>query len=853
MPAISFTDPLYASQWYLVNSGQRGGSSRLDLNVVPAWQLGFNGSGVRVAINDDGMDLTHPDLRSNIESSSVYDTDRGTTGSGFVGTDDEHGTVVGSIVGMLPNSIGGVGIAYRATLLPALVGSVPATAHANLFASNLATRTDVSINSWGADPAFAENFGASGSAADRAWGTQLLTNATTGRNGLGMVIEVSAGNQRPNAADAALSNFTNNKVTISVAAVDERGVVTDYSTVGASNLLAAFGGTTSDALEQSTNQGFGIVAADIQGAAGYNRTAGSAGDYSYQNTGTSYSGPMVGAAAALMLQANPNLGFRDVSTILAATARQTDATNTSWVTNGASNWNGTGMHFSRDYGFGLLDVSAAVRLAQSWNAPAGTMSNWVSSSGAATAAAQAIPDDATRSLLVNARINDAVQIERVEVDLDLTATSPSQLKAELTSPAGTTITLFNRPLTRSLVNNQPNLSEAETAWPGVFTIGVTGFLGESSAGTWNLRLTDLVSGTAAQFNSATIRTWGAASPQDNQFIFTDEYARQRTINDSDGTDTLNAAAVSQSVRLDLSRGTQSQIASTGLIIDSSTTIENAIGGAGNDTIVGNASANLLRGNSGNDTINGAAGTDTVPFQGRLSEYRVNISTGNGTVTDTVTLRDGTDTLSSIESLRFSDFTINTGSKAAAASVNAATLQRVIELYVAFFNRTPDADGLAYWLGQAAQGLSINQIAESFYSAGAQYTSLTGFSSTMTNADFVNVIYRNVLGRTAGADADGLAYWTGELASGRASRGSLVSTMLDSAHTFQNNPTWGWVANLLDNKILVARQVAVDWGLNYLTADASVSNGMAIARAVTSTDTTAALALVGIPNDAVLLA
>ena len=38
-------------------------------------------------------------------------------------------------------------------------------------------------------------------------------------------------------------------------------------------------------------------------------------------------------------------------------------------------------------------------------------------------------------------------------------------------------------------------------------------------------------------------------------------------------------------------------------------------------------------------------------------------------------------------------------------------------------------------------MSTNAIAEAFYGAGVQYSSLTGFSSTMTNADFVNVVYK----------------------------------------------------------------------------------------------------------------
>ena len=276
------------------------------------------------------------------------------------------------------------------------------------------------------------------------------------------------------------------------------------------------------------------------------------------------------------------------------------------------------------------------------------------------------------------------------------------------------------------------------------------------------------------------------------------------------------------------------------------------GTASNDSVRGNELDNQLAGRGGNDTLAGGDGSDTVLMQGRLRDYTVSFTAGRGTVTDSVTGRDGTDTLEGVEHVRFSDFEINTGVKAVAASVSGATLQRLVELYVAFFNRTPDADGLSYWLTQVRGGMSVDTVAEAFYDAGVQYTALTGFSSAMTNADFIHVVYRNVLGRQGGADAGGLAYWSEELDSGRASRGTLVSTILDSAHTFKGDATWGWVANLLDNKIAVARQVAVDWGLNYLTPDASVSNGMAVAKAVTPTDTTAAISLVGIPPDAIHL-
>lgn len=122
-----------------------------------------------------------------------------------------------------------------------------------------------------------------------------------------------------------------------------------------------------------------------------------------------------------------------------------------------------------------------------------------------------------------------------------------------------------------------------------------------------------------------------------------------------------------------------------------------------------------------------------------------------------------------------------------------------------------------------------------------FSALTGFSTSMTNEDFLNVFYKNVLDRLEGADAGGLAYWNSKLADGSSTRSSLANDILDSAHTFKGNPTWGWVANLLDNKIAVANTIAVEWGLTYNTD--AYTRGVVIAAASTPNDTTKALRLV----------
>jgi Ca2+-binding RTX toxin-like protein len=155
--------------------------------------------------------------------------------------------------------------------------------------------------------------------------------------------------------------------------------------------------------------------------------------------------------------------------------------------------------------------------------------------------------------------------------------------------------------------------------------------------------------------------------------------------------------------------------------------------------------------SGNDYINGGEGIDTVAVSASIGNYSINKTATGHTLLDK-SGSDGTEILVNIEAIKFTDKTINLTVQAKVASAQPADVIRLVELYTAFFNRIPDADGMSYWIDAMKSGQSINQVAESFYNAGVNYSSLTGFSSTMTNADFINVIYKNVLGRKDGADA-----------------------------------------------------------------------------------------------------
>ncbi len=260
-------------------------------------------------------------------------------------------------------------------------------------------------------------------------------------------------------------------------------------------------------------------------------------------------------------------------------------------------------------------------------------------------------------------------------------------------------------------------------------------------------------------------------------------------------------------------------------------------------------ATLLFGSNGNDVLTGSAGLDILICNGTRNNFFV-----SGNVNGVVTIQDksgatGTDTISAVEKIQFDDLTVNLRVQTQAATLKPTDLNSLIELYIAYINRVPDAEGMSYWIDQFNAGKTMNEIGNSFYSAAVQYASLTGYSTSMTNAEFVSKIYENVLARTGAtappsADVD---YWANNLASGVDTKGTLVKTMLRSAHSFKGDATWGWVANLLDNKVEIGRTFAISDGLTFNTAEDSISHGIAIAAAITASDLSPALALIGVTN------
>ena len=577
-----------------------------------------------VGVFDDEVEYTHHDLNNNYDASRHVFINGIRQNPAPVGNAEYHGTAVAGVIAAENDGVGTVGVAFGTSITG--VEIIGLTSDAAIVQSMAQQHNfDVVNHSWG----FVVPFADSQLSSNAAWSSFFASfpdAVQTGRGGLGTVIVHSAGNDRTNQFNSGLardtndSNFTNSRFLVAVAAIDDNGSASNYSTPGAALLVAA--PSSSDASHD------GIWTTDRLATAGTNTgvdsfTADNAvPDYQGTFGGTSAASPTVAGVVALMLQANPNLGWRDVQEILSYSSRHVGSAvgaarigyeDNAWTFNGADNWNGGGLHFSNDYGFGLVDALAAVRLAESWSQTS-TSSNEASTS-VFNGTPQAIPDNNPTGIKYTFNVAQNIDIERASIMLDMANvhTWVGDLIISLTSPDGTVSTLLNR--IGQVHHTGFGLSTDLGDW--VFTSNA--FRGELSAGTWTLGIVDALGGFTGSVTSAALSVYGSSGTTNDTYVYTNEYAtyagtfaHSQTLSDPDGgADALNAAAVTTGSIINLSAGATSIIAGQTLTIAAGTVIENAHGGDGNDTITGNSAANQLFGGRGADVLDGGAGADTM--------------------------------------------------------------------------------------------------------------------------------------------------------------------------------------------------------------------------------------------------
>ena len=547
-PSPGGSDPLFAEQWHLRNTGQaafsdRAGTAGADLRMASALDTGVNGAGVKLAVVDTGLEICHPDLAANAAAGGSFNFGF-LANSGAAPTDPfnfstlgDHGTSVAGIAAATANNgLGGRGVAPDVTLVgfnPLEApggGGDPEAAVPTAFLLSLGA-SDSQPDSASVD-IFNMSFGsfAPSENAQEEFVRLFRMGTDQLRSGRGALYVKAAGNaftgcgvDHPLSRElgCATSNADpdqNLPWMIVVGGFNADDVKASYSSAGAN--LWVVGPSGEDGVESPA-----MITTDQVGAlAGYNQFPGNRltsehplnpdGDYVSAFGGTSSAAPAVAGATAILLGVNPELTWRDVKHILATSARKIDPEiaqvraafeGVPYVAQHAWQTNAAGYDFHNWYGFGAVDVDAAVAMAADYNAD--SLGQFVESEWFSAEAEMplSIPDrDGTgaSAALEVAGLPDSANIEAVVLEIAVEHTNAFDLGVTLRSPAGTA-SVVNPPL-HALLEGFPGLRD--------WRLLSNAFYGENPNGEWSVHVADVAAEDTGSLTGWRLRVYYGEHP-----------------------------------------------------------------------------------------------------------------------------------------------------------------------------------------------------------------------------------------------------------------------------------------------------------------------------------------------------
>ncbi|XP_072049792.1 proprotein convertase subtilisin/kexin type 7-like [Amphiura filiformis] len=455
--SIKFDDPVYPKQWHLHNKKTPG----MDINVTGIWEHNITGSGIIVAVIDDGLEWTNPDIYDNYCPEGSWDLNANDPDpmpevhNKKSKTVNRHGTRCAGEIAAVPNNKCAVGVAYGAKVsgVRLLDGPMTDSLEATAFNKHMSVN-DIYSCSWGPDD--------DGKTID---GPHPLAQAAlkhgvlAGRRGRGSLFVVASGNGGRNDDNCNYDGYANSMYTITIGAVDERGQMPYYAEECASMLAVTF---SSGSVGKRN-----IVTTDWTLDSGTGCTT--------THTGTSAAAPLAAGMIALMLEAKECLSWRDVQHIIVYTSVKVDTKDAKWDINSA------GFYHSHKHGFGLLNAWRLVNAAKVWHSVP-----WLTSFVTSTIKVNLpIPSEQRTVTTTYTVSNSSAQevelatLEHVLITVTLTHPYRGNLQIELVCPSGT----------KSIIGAKRKRDSSGDGLKG-WTFSTVRCWGEEPIGVWQLQITD---------------------------------------------------------------------------------------------------------------------------------------------------------------------------------------------------------------------------------------------------------------------------------------------------------------------------------------------------------------------------
>ncbi|KAJ7583085.1 peptidase S8/S53 domain-containing protein [Mycena floridula] len=442
-------DPMFPKQWHLVNTE----FPEHMMNVTGVWEMGYTGKGVISSLVDDGLDYTSLDLKDNFDAEDSYDFNDHTELPTPKLFDDHHGTRCAGQIAAGKNTACGVGIAYDSKVAGVRILSGPITDVDEAAALNYGYQNvQIYSCSWGPPDNGQSMEGPSGLIQKA-----VVNGINKGRGGKGSVFVFASGNGAAHGDQCNFDGYTNSIYSVTVSAIDYKGLHPYYSEPCAANMIVAY----------SSGSGQHIVTTDK----GENTCSTIHG-------GTSAAAPNAVGVFALALQART----------------------------------ATGRPYSYKYGFGALDGYEYVKAAKEWKLVkpqayfkthsvqlnGGTMNDEAYNGG------EFIGPEGVKSKITISKEtltqHNFETLEHINVRVWIDHGKRGDVEVELLSPNGI----------RSVLAAKRSADRADSGYPGWTFMSVKHW-GENPLGDWTIKVSDQQS---TEFNGSFIgwsmMFWGSS-------------------------------------------------------------------------------------------------------------------------------------------------------------------------------------------------------------------------------------------------------------------------------------------------------------------------------------------------------